>query len=72
MKAAQMETNEAVVVRVFHGTVVHSLALDQLDVVPRAWLGVDATGRIAFLQDGSLDRPALILKYIGPFPDLIL
>ncbi|ELR24812.1 guanine deaminase [Acanthamoeba castellanii str. Neff] len=63
MKAALMETNEAVVVRVFHGTVVHSLALDQLDVVPRAWLGVDATGRIAFLQDGSLDRPALILKH---------
>jgi hypothetical protein len=62
-----MEEGASAVVRVFCGTVVHALALDKLSVVPRAWLGVDAAGRIAFLhspqQDGEADRPTLIHKY---------
>lgn len=58
------------VVRVFHGTVVHSLALDDLHVVPRAWLGIDATGRVAFLvphnqtADGVPDRATLARTYV--------
>jgi hypothetical protein len=66
MQAAQMETTT--VVRVFHGTVVHSVGLDRLEVVPRAWLGVDAAGRVAFLHHGNndLDRSALSLKYSLP------
>jgi hypothetical protein len=56
---------EKVVQRVFHGTVVHSVELDRLEVLPRAWLGVDAAGRVAFLHHSGddLNRSALSLKY---------
>lgn len=41
---------------VFKGSIIHSLSLDNLEVLPNALLGVDVNGKIAFLEKTSDDE----------------
>ncbi len=38
------------IARIFHGTIIHSLSLAELEILRGAWLGVRKNGTIAFVH----------------------
>src|SRR3954462_228756 len=45
--------------KVFYGTLIHSLSLTNLEILQNTLLGVDISGKIAFLEKNVLDEKTL-------------